>query len=159
MNRLIENLRNTAFVRVFGLTKVALILYVRPWVLELSDEGVRIRIPLNRRTRNHMKSMYFGTLAIGADLAGGLIAVKQIYSRKLPLSFVFKDFNAQFLKRPEADVVFTCKDGKAVKDLVDRAMESGERVYFPLEIVATCPSKLGDEPVAKFTLTLSLKKK
>jgi hypothetical protein len=38
-------------------------------------------------------------------------------------------------------------------------LNSDERHNMPVEIIATCPKKLGDEVVARFTLTLSLKKK
>jgi hypothetical protein len=38
-------------------------------------------------------------------------------------------------------------------------MDSGERENMPVHITATVPSKLGEEPIAKFVLTLSLKRK
>ena len=40
--------------------------------------------------------------------------------------------------------------------LAVRADASGERVTLPVEIVATVPARYGDEPVARFTLGLSL---
>ena len=36
---------------------------------------------------------------------------------------------------------------------------TGERVTIPVDVVATVPKRYGDEPVARFTLGLSLKKK
>jgi acyl-coenzyme A thioesterase PaaI-like protein len=103
--------------------------------------------------------MYFGVLACGADIAGGLMAMRLIELKKEPVNLIFKDLKADFLKRAEGDVIFECKDGPKIQALVKRAIETGERQSEPVEIIATCPSKLGDEPVAKFTLTLSLKKK
>ena len=46
---------------------------------------------------------------------------------------------------------------KQVIDLVQRAEASDERVEATVHVTATVPSKLGDEPVAKFQLTISLK--
>jgi hypothetical protein len=40
-----------------------------------------------------------------------------------------------------------------------RTLESGEREEATVHVVATVPSKLGDEPVARFELTLSLKRR
>lgn len=151
--------RGTLFIWLFGLFKVPLIWYVRPTVIELNHQRTRIRISLRWRTKNHLKSMYFGVLAIGADLAGGILAMMQIRAHKANVSLVFKDIHGEFLKRPEDDVVFTCDDGPAIADLVKQTIESSERQNLPVTITATCPTKFGDEPVARFTLTLSLKRR
>jgi hypothetical protein len=75
------------------------------------------------------------------------------------VALVFKDFHAEFLKRAEGDVHFTCTQGAEIRALVARTIASGERESLPVQVIATVPKKLGDEPVAKFVLTLSLKKK
>ena len=104
--------------------------------------------------------MYFGALCIGADAAGGFIAARALQKVKNGKgSLIFKDFQAKFLKRPEGRTLFTCKDGLAIKEAVIRAEESLERVEIPVTIIATVPEKSGDEPVAEFVLTLSLKVK
>ena len=103
--------------------------------------------------------MYFGVLAAGADVAGGLIAMRLIQEEGNLVSLVFKDFQASFLKRAEGDVHFICEDGEAIRKLVQKATESGERENMPVHVVATVPSQSGPEPVAEFTLTLSLKRK
>ena len=154
-----ENVLATLGVRFFGLIKIPLLLFVRPSVIELSRERVVVKIPLRRRTQNHLRSMYFGALAIGADCAGGLIAMCLIKASSQNISLVFKTFTAEFLKRAEGDVYFTCDEGRVISDLVTAAIESEERVETPVHVIATVPGKLGDEPVAKFTLILSLKKK
>jgi acyl-coenzyme A thioesterase PaaI-like protein len=154
-----EEAKNTAFVQLFGIMKVPMIFYVRPRILELNEKRCVIKIPLSWRTRNHLNSMYFGALAVGADVAGGLIAMKAIQDRKAPVSLVFKDFHAEFLKRAEGDVLFKCDDGEKIIALLQKAMDSGERVSTPVHVTATVPSKSGEDPVAKLVLTLSLKKK
>jgi hypothetical protein len=53
-------------------------------------------------------------------------------------------------------VHFICKDGKAVSDLVETAIETGERQNYKLSITATTP-KISDAIVAEFELTLSIK--
>lgn len=149
----------TLSIRLFGLTKIPLLLYVRPSVVELSAEQVIVKIPLRRRTRNHLQSMYFGALAIGADCAGGIIAMQQIQKSPYKISLIFKTLTADFLKRAEGDVYFTCNEGHAISALVTAAEKSPERVEMSVHITATVPDKQGDEPVARFTLLLSLKKR
>ena len=154
-----KNIKATWFIRYFGLMKVPLIFYCRPSVVKLSNETAEIKIPLRRRNKNHLRSMYFGALAVGADVAGGVLAMDQIRKSGRKISLVFKDFSADFLKRPEGDTHFTCNDGLAIKQLIDEAIEKGERVNLPLKITATVPKIFSDEPVAEFILTLSLKDK
>jgi len=146
----------TWMIRLFGLTKVAMIAYCRPRVILLNESTLEIKIPLNRRTRNHINSMYFGALSVGADITGGFLALSPIQKSKRKIVLVFKDFNAKFLKRAESDVHFICKDGKAVKDLVDLAIKTQERQNYKLNIIATTP-KISNDIVAEFELTLSIK--
>ncbi len=151
--------RETLMLRTFGLLQVPVLFFIGPSVTELTHERCVIKVPLNRRTRNHLKSMYFGVLAAGADAAAGLMAMNQIRAQKASVQLIFKDFHADFLKRAEGDVYFHCEAGAAIRDLVDQTVVSGERQSLPVKVVARVPSRFGDEPVAVFTLTLSLKNK
>ncbi len=159
-NLLPATFRNTTFLRMFTFWKIPLIFWVSPVVEELSETTTRVRIPLNRRTKNHLKSMYFGVLCTGADCAGGLAAMKYIFESGVEVSLAFKEFKAQFLKRAEADVVFECHQGIEIKEFVKRVLASDERHNFPVIIKAYCPSlPEANLPVAEFELMLSLKRK
>ena len=146
----------TWLIRLFGFTKVAMIYYCRPKVIRVDDQLLEIKIPLNRRTKNHINSMYFGALSVGADVTGGFLALPPIQKSKRKIVLLFKDFNAKFLRRAESDVHFICRDGKVVSDLVNTAIETGERQNYKLKIIATTP-KISDDVVAEFELTLSIK--
>ena len=61
-----------------GFFKIPLIFFCRPKIHEISDDKCVIRIPCKRRVKNHVKSMYIGALTIGADLAGGFLAMRHI---------------------------------------------------------------------------------
>jgi hypothetical protein len=55
-------------------------------------------------------------------------------------------------------VVFRSRDGAKIRAAVEEADRTGERVTLPVEVTATV-EKYGEEPVARFTLGLSLKRK
>jgi acyl-coenzyme A thioesterase PaaI-like protein len=152
-----EKLKNTIYVRLFGLLKVPLIFYVSPKVLVLDDNSCEILIPLNRRTKNHLHSMYFGVLCTGADIAGGLVAMNEIDKSKRKIALSFKDFNAEFLKRAHGDVIFKCNQAKEIKNFVQDVITSKERMNYKVNIDAFVAGKEVEGPVAKFILTLSLK--
>lgn len=144
-------------LKLFGFFKVPLISYTNPKIIAIDDKQVQVKIKLKRRTKNHLGSMYFGALAIGADVAGGFLAVKLAEEQHLKISLAFKSVNASFLKRPERDVVFTCNDGELIQAMLAESQQDGERKNQMVRITATCPEQFGDEPVAEFDLELSVK--
>lgn len=146
-------------LRAFAWSKIPLIALIRPTLVVADRERCVIRVPLTWLVKNHLRTLYFGALCIGADLAGGLIAMNLIRARRSPMTFLFKDFHADFHKRAEGTTVFTCQDGALLRALVDRAEQTGEREEDTVTVVATCPDQLGDEPVATFRLTISMKKR
>ena len=110
----------------------------------------------NTEILESISGVKIGALSVGADVTGGFLAMPPIQKSKRKIILVFKDFNAKFLRRAESDVHFLCKDGQAVSDLVDKAIETGERQNYQLTITATTPN-ISDEIVAEFALTLSIK--
>src|SRR5712692_9794632 len=150
--------RETLWVRGWALRNVFLLWFVRPRIVALTDDRCEVVIPLNWRTRRRdIHAMYLGVLVMGADVAGGLMAFNLITRSNERVSFVFKDVHGEFFKRAEDDVHFACEEGNAIRDLMSRALSSGERVEATVHVTATVPTKLGVEPVARFALTLSLK--
>ena len=144
-------------LRLFGLTNIPLLFAVSPKVVELTDERLAVKIPLNYITRNHLGSMYFGVLAMGADCACGLLAMHHIQASGKKVSLIFKDFKAELTKRAEEDVIFVCEEGAELKALVQKAIETGERHH--QTIAAQALSSSTQEVVAQFQLTISLKRR
>ncbi len=152
--------KETFTVRAWALRNVFLLFFIKPRVIEISDDRCEIVIPLNWRTKRHdIRAMYLGAMCMGADVAGGLIAFRLVTGRNAPVSFVFKDIRGEFFKRAEDDVHFSCDDGPRIRDLFQRTIDSGERQEETVTVTATVPKKLGVELVARFALTLSLKKR
>ena len=143
----------------FGLFKIPLIGYVRPQLLELSEAKMVIKVPLRRRTKNHLGSMYFGALAIGADLAGAFQAFYIAKKSNSKLSIVFKNFEAEFIKRPESDVFFVSEDGMLIEDMISESKKREERITRNITINAYTQYPNNPERIANFVLGLSVKHK
>ena len=154
-----DRFKQTLSIRFLGWTRIPMLASVRPSVVELDADRCVIRIRLRRWTRNHLGSMYFGAMAIGADCAGGLLAVEQIRKRGAKVTLAFKSFHADFLKRPESDVYFICEEGAKLRELVERTLACEERLGEMVRIqAATRGPDGGYDPVAEFTLDLTLKR-
>lgn len=154
-----KTVKETFYLRAFGFLKIPMLFMCSPTVISLDERRTEVKIPLNFRTKNHLGSMYFAVLAAGADCAGGLLAMKLITESGKNIALIFKDFHADFHKRPHSDVHFICEQGSEVKALVDEAIQTKERVNLPLHIKAYSMKESKTEPVASFILTLSLKLK
>ena len=151
---------NTLAVRLWSLQNVFMLFLASPKIVEVNERRCVVRVPLNWRTRRRdIHAMYLGVLCMGADVAAGLIAFDLVRKQKTRVSLIFKDIRGEFLKRAEGDVLFTNEDGPVIVELLRKTMESGEREEATVHVTATVPDKLGDEPVARFELTLSLKRR
>lgn len=134
--------------------KIPLIGYVNPRIVSLDDDRVEVRIKLRRRTKNHLNSMYFGALAVGADLSAGIHVFYFMKKYDKRISFAFKSMHAQFIQRAESHVTFEFTEGRQVEDLVLKSMETLERYNMMTEVRAYNEAR---ELVAKFEMEISLK--
>lgn len=151
-----EVFKYTILIRLYCLIKIPLLGLTKPVLLHLDDQKTVLKIPLCRRTKNHLHVMYFGGLAMGAEAAVAIKAIHTIHHSKKRVDFLFKDFKADFLKRAEGDVHFICEEGFAVKALVEKTITTGERQTQTFRSYAIVPSR-GPEPIAEFLVSLSVK--
>lgn len=100
--------------------------------------------------------MYFGALAMGAELSVAATAVDEIFVHKKRASFVFKNFSCTFLSRAIGDVIFKFDQPGAVTELIDLALSTQSRqeaTFKGYALVPTDESKV----VMEYTITLSIK--
>lgn len=141
---------------LLGLVKIPMIGYVKPRLIQLDEREAAVRIRLRRRTKNHLNSMYFGALAVGADVAAGLHAFYFADKMGKKVSFAFKGMNAEFLMRAESTIVFVSEDGAKVSDAMQRSLQQDERVNEPINVIAKNDK---DEVVARFEMIVSVRVK
>ncbi len=150
-----DRTKTNMMLKAFSAMKVPLLFATGARVQRIDDQQCVIRIPFFKFVKNHLGSLYFGALAIGADACVGMLAVHKIYQRDENISLVFKSFSAQFLKRAVGPTDFVCDEGDKIDALIEAAIASGERVHKKISARAVTHG----ETVAEFTLELSLKKK
>lgn len=149
------NLKKYAWMlRLMGIFKIPMIGYVRPRLLGIDENNVLVRIRLRRRTKNHLKSMYFGALAVGADVTAGLHAFYFCDELNVRPSFAFKGMKAEFIKRAETDVEFSCTEGQVIREQVLKAIQTNERQNHWVKVTA---KDLNGDIVALFEMEISVK--
>ena len=139
---------------LLGFLKIPLVGFVKPELISIDENTVRVKINLRRRTKNHLNSMYFGALAVGADIAGGIHVFYFAELSNLKVSFAFKGMKADFIKRAESDVVFESNQGELVQKAINLSEETGERVNETINVIARDKNQ---EIVATFEMIVSVK--
>jgi hypothetical protein len=142
------------FLYLLGKIKVPMIGYTSPKLLELTDTTVKVKIKLRWRTRNHLNSMYFGALAVGADITAGIHAFYFAKKMNKKVSFAFKGMQAKFIKRAETDVVFSTDQGQLIQQAIEKSIITSERINQEIKVIATNTS---NEIVAEFIMISSVR--
>ncbi len=150
-----EKTKANLMLKAFGLGKVPLLFITGASVESIDNNHCNIRMPFTKIVKNHLGSLYFGALAIGADSCVGLLAAYQIEKENEKISLVFKSFQSQFLKRAVGPTEFQCHEGEKIAELIKKCLQTGERHHDLIKAQALCQG----EVVAEFQLELSLKKK
>lgn len=143
-------------IRGGALFKIPLLAFVWPEVIEISHDRSQLIIPSNYRTKNHLNCVYFGALCMGAEAVIALHVLDEI-RKEGRIDFLFKDFKANFLKRAESDVTFVCEEGSQIREMVKKARLTKERQTMTFNSFALTPEKTGNEKIAEFSITLSVK--
>lgn len=152
----VEALKLTAIVNGISLLKLPLLAFISPRIVKCSEEQSVVKVGLGMRTRNHLGVMYFGALAMGAELSIAVKAVQEIQRSGQKIDFLFKNFKSEFHKRADGDVHFICDEAHAVAELIRLSARSAERHEATFKGRAIVPSK-GPDAVMDYELTLTVK--
>lgn len=145
------------FIKLFSFIKIPLLGFAGPSIVRLTKTDSVVRLPLKWMTKNHFGSMYFGALAMGAELSASLPVLYKIQNEGAKVNFIFKDFSCDFLKRADTHVLFICPEAQNVFALVEKALASPERVEQTFQGYA-CSESQPEVIFIRYKITLSLKR-
>lgn len=76
--------------------------------------------------QNPFKSMFWAVQGMAAELSTGALVMSCIKESGQPVSMLVANNKAQFSKKAKGRINFTCQDGIAIKEAIDRAVATGE---------------------------------
>ncbi|SIN77227.1 protein of unknown function [Algoriphagus halophilus] len=123
-------------------------------VKTLTLEKCEVTIPYFWRTQNPFKSIYFAALAGAGELSTGLLCQLAL-AGKGKFSMLVVDFKAEYTKKADQKITFTCEQGLELNQLIEQ-LEVGETDQ--LCMVTKGRNEDGDL-VAQFFITWSFKRK
>ena len=124
-------------------------------VIHIDQTSCQVTIPYSWRTQNPFKSIYFAALAGAGELSTG--ALCQMYlAGRVPHAMLAVGLKAEFVKKADSTVTFSCNQGKELMDLLDSLYKKGDTGQITMESIGVSAS--GDK-VAKIYVTWSFKRK
>ncbi len=96
---------------------------IRP--VAVTDAECRVQLPYGWRSKNPFRSIYFAAQCAAGEMASGLPALMAMRNRP-PCSMLVRHVEAEFLKKADRTLVFTCSDVSLIRDAIARAFDTGE---------------------------------
>lgn len=136
------------------LLKLPSAIFWRLRINTLTPEKCQVSIPYFWRSQNPFKSIYFAALAGAAELSTGALCQLAL-AGKGQFSMLVVDFRAEYFKKANSKITFSCEQGSELFDLIE-SLKVGETAQLTMISTGTNPS---GEMVARFFVTWSFKRK
>ncbi|MGB4931291.1 MAG: DUF4442 domain-containing protein [Chitinophagales bacterium] len=151
-----RNVLHKWLFKLFMLQKMPIALLAGLRVRELDAEHAVASIPFKWLSQNPFKSVYFATQAMAAEMSTGVLGLMAIQGKSAPVSMLVTKLEAAYTKKAQARVYFTCENGKAIFDAVEKTLSDGEGVT----VVCKSTGRLKDGTVvSNFIIEWSFKAK
>ena len=95
-------------------------------VQSISDDEAVATVRHKWINQNPFKSLYWATQGMASELATGILVMKQIAESGKNISMLVTKQQGSFTKKATGRINFTCKDGKLMRETIDKAIATGE---------------------------------
>ena len=95
-------------------------------LVELEPDHAKSTIPFKWLNKNPFKSTYFAVQSMAAELSTAALAMLAIQGKNPSIALIIIDMEADFPKKATDRVYFTCDDGNAFFEAVEKCIETGE---------------------------------
>lgn len=76
--------------------------------------------------QNPFKSLFWAIQGMAAELSTGAMVMSYIKESNRPVSMLVANNRASFSKKARGKITFTCNDGLAIKEVIKKAISTGE---------------------------------
>ena len=155
-SKLLSSIQNPILFWFLLLVKLPMGILAGLRLKEASPERAVVCVKYQYVTKNPFRSIYFGCLAMAAELSSGVLCL--VYTMGLTpfVSVLIIHMEAKFVKKGRGKVYFTCENGLEIGQAARETKQTGE----PRTVVTTSVGR--DEKgmeIARFQITWSFKAK
>ena len=92
----------------------------------IGNEKCIVGVKFKWINQNPFKSMFWAVQGMAAEFSTGALMISKIQESGKRVSMLVTSNNATFTKKAVGKIIFTCNDGKAVDEVLKKAIETGE---------------------------------
>ncbi|MFN7115605.1 MAG: DUF4442 domain-containing protein [Saprospiraceae bacterium] len=152
---LLRNLNTPWKMRLYYLQKLPSLYFWGVRIKSCNENRAEVSIPFSWRSQNPFRSTYFAALCGAAELSTGVLALIGLAGRE-KVSMLVTQVEAQYFKKADATVTFTCEQGTEIIGTIDQAIASGA----PQQFTATSTGRLPNgDLTCQMQITWSFKAK
>ena len=122
----------------------------------ITEERCVVTVPYKWFSQNPFRSTYFACLSMAAEMSTGALAMIYIQGKQPPVSMLVVKTESAYFKKATGITTFTCEDGIALQQAVEKAVATGEAQSFTAR---SSGINAKGEVVAEFLITWSFKVK
>ncbi len=152
----IKSVKNKFKFNFFLFLKLPAVYFSGIKVVEFSDQQAGVSVKYKWFNQNPFRSIYFASLAMAAELSTGLLAFNAISEIKPSVAMLVQKMNADFKKKATGKIIFTCIEGRKIKNAVAQAIKSGKGKTVEVKTVGLNEEL---EEVAEFRFTWTFKQR
>jgi len=95
-------------------------------VRAIDESHATVSVPYKWLSQNPFRSIYFACQAMAAEMSTGLLAMGHLHRRNPQVSMLVTKIEGSFVKKATGRIYFTCNDGNAILQTIEKAIETGE---------------------------------
>ena len=92
----------------------------------ISQESCTTTVKHRWINQNPFNSMFWAVQGMAAELATGALVMDEIKVQGKPVSMLVANNKANFSKKAKGRITFTCNDGLAIRQAIQKTIASGE---------------------------------
>jgi hypothetical protein len=150
----IQTMKHPVKFRVFLFLKLPAAFFSGVRIKEITEDRAVVTVPYKWFSQNPFKSTYFACLAMAAEMSTGTLSMMHLHKRIPAVSMLVVKLEAVYFKKATGITFFTCNDGQALKNAIERAVATQEGQSFTA--MAAGVNDQG-EKIADFFITWSFK--
>lgn len=156
-----ESTVDSFLINLWCLINIRLISYVGVRIIKADKEATIVRLKVNRRTKNHLQSMYMGAQVIGAEIGPIFYAIKYCELNDLKINSEYTSVKAEFLKKTRSKYVyFYFPQAQLVEQALLNAQKTNERQYQDVAICVYDSDDFNDENlVSRFNFQATFRRR
>ena len=94
-------------------------------IKKASPDSCEVLLPYSWRSKNPFRSIYFAAQCGAAELSTGMLAILALKDQP-SMAMLVTDIRTVFTKKASKNTTFTCKQGAEVREVVQKAIQTGE---------------------------------